>query len=298
MRSSYQNQQYYAPRRSSVSPQQPPRQKTPFLRPVIKLVVFLTIMLVAYFGITSSVSVIRASQKAAQIKAFDQKLGSVINPIITASGSKVGVAIYNLQTDSVHTYGVSTPMPAASTGKIIAALAYYNAVEQGKRDLTHILGNYNAGYQIQQMINQSNNDSWELLVNDLGRSALQQYAASIGSDYNVTDNTLSASSLAATLAKLYSGTLLNSADTNQLLSYMQGTNDEDLIPPALPSGITVYHKYGLLDGVLHDASILTENGKTYAFVIYTQSDDDGDDDARTTTIHRLTQVATSQMFAS
>jgi beta-lactamase class A len=258
----------------------------------------MTIMSAAYFGVTSSVSVIRASQKAAQIKAFDQKLGSVINPIIAAGGSQVSVAIDNLQTDSVHTFGVTAPMPAASTGKIIAALAYYNAVEQGKRDLTHILGNYNAGYQIQQMIKQSNNDSWELLVDDLGRSALQQYAASIGSDYNVANNTLSPGSLATTLAKLYGGTLLNSADTNQLLSYMQDTNDEDLIPSALPSGITVYHKYGLLDGVLHDASILTKNGKTYALVIYTQNTDDSDDDARTTVIHQLTKAAVSQMFAS
>jgi beta-lactamase class A len=99
------------------------------------------------------------------------------------------------------------------------------------------------------------------------------------------------------LTKLYEGQLLNPTDTAQLLSYMQNTNYETLIPAALPSDVTVYHKYGLLDGDLHDASVVVYNGHAYALVIYTNSPNGyTDDDARTTLIQQLTRTIISSIF--
>lgn len=147
------------------------------------------------------------------------------------------------------------------------------------------------------MVNQSSNDSWDLLVGAIGKSELQAYAASIGLDYKVDGNTLSPSSMSALLAKLYSGQLLSKAHTAKLLSYMQNTNDDTLIPAALGSNITVYHKYGLLDGELHDAAILVSGDTAYTLTIYTKNTDDSDDKQRTQIIHQLTQAIASILFA-
>ena len=50
---------------------------------------------------------------------------------------------------------------------------------------------------------------------------------------------------------------------------MQNTNREDLIVPNVPDNLTLYHKYGLLDGNLHDVAIITNGEKTLSLVIYT-----------------------------
>lgn len=47
--------------------------------------------------------------------------------------------------------------------------------------------------------------------------------------------------MAHLLAELSEGRLLNQEHTAQLLSYMQDTNYEDLIPAAVPAGVTVFH---------------------------------------------------------
>ena len=45
--------------------------------------------------------------------------------------------------------------------------------------------------------------------------------------------------------------------------------NESLIPDAIPAGISVFHKYCLLFGNLHDASILVRGERAYVFVVYT-----------------------------
>jgi beta-lactamase class A len=77
---------------------------------------------------------------------------------------------------------------------------------------------------------------------------------------------------------------------------MQNTNYETLIPAAVPPDITVYHKYGLLNGYLHDASILVRGGKAYAFVVYTLGGSMADIPARTAIIHQLTRSVVATLF--
>ena len=73
------------------------------------------------------------------------------------------------------------------------------------------------------------------------------------------------------LKQLAAGKLLNSTNTQTLLSYMQNTNNDDMIPYAAPNGATVYHKYGQLDGYLHDTAIIKNGDRTYSLSIYTAS---------------------------
>ncbi len=160
----------------------------------------------------------------------------------------------------MHEYGAKTKFVAASTGKILAAAAYYHLVETGKASLTARMGASTAGQQIRQMVQQSNNESWALILAAVGHKGLTDYAASLGIPYDRTVNGLTPAEMAKTLSELYSGRLLNAGNTAQLLSYMQNTNYEVLIPAAAPPGVSVFHKYGLLNGNLHDASILVQGG--------------------------------------
>ena len=72
---------------------------------------------------------------------------------------------------------------------------------------------------------------------------------------------------------------------------MQHTNDEDLVPAAVAPGITVHHKYGVVQGYVHDAALLSAGDRSYAVVICRWGPDDADsadrlDLIQTTPAHR------------
>lgn len=234
---------------------------------------------------------------AAAVPRISPELDARINAVISANSRyQVGVALIDVTDGLVHEYGVKTKFVAASTAKILAAVSYYHLVETGRASLGTRMGVSTAGVQIRQMVQQSNNESWALIMGAVGQSALTGYAASIGIDYDRRMNTLTPAETARTLHLLYSGQLLNAENTAQLLSYMQNTNYEALIPAAVPAGISVFHKYGLLFGNLHDASILAQGERAYVFVVYTQGRDTSDMAARTRVIHQLTRAVTAGLF--
>ena len=234
--------------------------------------------------------------------AIDAALDSKINAILEANSQyQIGVALRDVSSgagsaNDVHEYGVRDAFVAASTAKVLAAAAYYHLVETGTATLDDPLGAYTSGFQLREMIQQSDNDSWSLIMNAVGHAELTNYAASIGVDYDPETNTLTPAEMATILAGVYSGTLLNAEDTAQLLSYMQDTNYETLIPAAVPDGITVFHKYGLLNAELHDVGILTQGGTAYALVIYTKGAGLSDDPERTEVIHQITQTVAGALF--
>jgi len=233
--------------------------------------------------------------------AVDAALDARIQAILAANSQyQIGVALVGLSqgagTADVHEYGVREKFVAASTAKVLAAAAYYHLVETGAASLDDPLGSYTAGFQLREMIQQSDNDSWSLIMDAVGHEELTEYAASLGVNYDPETNTLTPAEMATIVSRLYSGTLLNADHTAELLSYMQDTNYETLIPAAVPDGITVFHKYGLLGGELHDAGILARDGTAYALVIYTKGQDLSDVPERTEVIHQLTQAVADALF--
>jgi len=225
------------------------------------------------------------------------ELDAQLNGIIRRyPGYQLGVALIDVADGAVHEYGVRGKFTAASTAKVLAAAAYYRLAETGELSLTAPMGASTAGVQIRQMIQQSNNDSWALILEALGSRRLTDYAASIGVAYDRGYNTLTPAETARTLSLLYTGQLLSAPNTAQLLSYMQNTNLETLIPAALPPEVAVFHKYGLLYGNLHDASILVRGGKAYAFVVYTLGRSPAEMTSRTRIIHLLTRAVAAALF--
>ena len=234
--------------------------------------------------------------------AVDSELDAEINAIIDANPEyQLGVALLDLSdgadaSQQVHEYGVDEAFVAASTAKVLAAEAYYHLVETGRASLDDPLGAYTAEFHLQAMIQQSDNDSWSLIMDAVGHKELTDYAAAMGVDYAPTSNTLTPAEMARILAGLYNGTLLDPGNTAQLLGYMQDTNYETLIPAAVPAGITVFHKYGLLGGELHDAGILAKDGRAYALVIYTKGDDLSSVPERTDVIRQVTAAVADALF--
>jgi beta-lactamase class A len=228
---------------------------------------------------------------------IDAQLDAQINRIIDANGDyQIGVALLDLSGGAVHGYGVEDPFVAASTAKVLAAEAYYDMVESGEAALDDPLGYYTAGFQLKEMIQQSDNDSWSLIMDAVGHEALVDYAASMGVDYDPESNTLTPAGMARILAGLYNGELLDGQHTAELLSYMQDTNYESLVPAAVPAGVTVFHKYGLVGGELHDAAILKKDGAAYAFVVYTEGEDLTSVPERTEIILELTAAVADALF--
>ena len=65
---------------------------------------------------------------------------------------------------------------------------------------------------------------------------------------------------------------------------------------ALPAGVTVSHKYGLLDDELHDAAILSASAGSYVLVVYTKGTGLADVPQRTAVIHDITKAVTAALF--
>ncbi|WP_461164546.1 serine hydrolase [Arthrobacter sp. R4-81] len=199
-----------------------------------------------------------------------EELDDEILRILAANGDfRIGIALGNVGSGEVRLYGDVSPYLAASTAKVLTAVAYYHFVETGDLKLDEPLGNYTAAFQLEAMINSSNNDSWLLLMKAIGFPRLIEYASSIGISYDPTQNLLTPMETATLLMRLYSGDLINAGHTAQLLAYMQETNNEELIPPAVPAGVTVHHKYGILGEYMHDVAVLSSGGTAYSLAIYT-----------------------------
>lgn len=209
---------------------------------------------------------------------------------------RIGVVLVDTHGGEPKAYGDVSEYVAASTAKIITAAAYYHLVETGEKSLDAQLGSFDAAFQVKAMVNNSSDDSWLLLMQDIGYPRLIEYAASIGISYDPEENLLTPAEMASLLQQLAAGKLLNADHTAELLGYMQQTNNDRLIPAAVGPGITVQHKYGELEGYLHDAAILSSGGRSYALAIYTWDEQGGESEARLDVIHELTGAVTAALF--
>jgi beta-lactamase class A len=183
-----------------------------------------------------------------------------------------GVSFIDLNSKNVTNINGNKVFTGASTTKVLIACLLLNQVEAGKYNLDKSLNGATLKQLLQKMINQSDNDAWTALMNFIGFQYQQPYAQSIGIySYDVVNNRIDPNDMALLLEQLYAGKLLNPQDTSLLLSYMQHTNNDDLIPPAVPNGVKIYHKYGSFNNDLHDAAIIDNGKNPFILTIYSST---------------------------
>ena len=234
----------------------------------------------------------QAPRAAVDLDALDAEVRRIL---ADNSDYRVGVVLADTHGGEPRSYGDGSEFVAASTAKILTAAAYYHLVETGEKSLDVPLGSYDAAFQLKAMVNASSNDAWLLLMQDIGYPQLIEYAASIGISYDPEQNLLTPAEMADLLKQLSTGKLLNAEHTQELLGYMQQTNNERLIPAAVGPGITVQHKYGELEGYVHDAALLSSGERSYALTIYSWGED-GESEERLAMIHELTGVVTKALL--
>jgi len=225
--------------------------------------------------------------------SLQDKIESVLQE---ESDYRIGMALADISGNAALTFGDQEAFTAASTAKIITAAAYYHLVENGEASLDDPLGDYDAAFQLEAMVKQSNNDSWLLLMDAVGYRQLTAYASSLGVNYDPQENLLTPAEMALVLKQLYAGDLLNPDNTAQLLSYMQDTNNEELIPAGSQAGVEVFHKYGEFGSQLHDAAVLTYRGSSFVLVIYTENLEGTGKSGQTKLIRKLTGLVEESLF--
>ena len=203
------------------------------------------------------------------------------------------VTLVDLDTGITYQAGLTQSFTAASTTKVLTAVAYLHEVELGKATLDQTLDNGMTAQQaMQQMIEVSDNDAWAALDDALG-SYRTTYAQALGmKSFDASDNSITTADEAKLLTKLAQGSLLTNAHQELLYNLMANTDSTNLISAILPTGSTVYHKYGELGSELHDAAIVTMGSHHFILVIFTnsQTGDSSLYDQQVSVIHAIIQA--------
>lgn len=277
---SYTPQWQYAP--VPQSPVTPPVKQHPLRNGLLAIFSLAILAWMGYGWISKHLQAVSPKRLTGHAQAASQPtysspvpvLEPTINNLIAAHPElDIGVGIVDVKTGKLYHYGVSDPFVAASTAKLLTATLFLSKVEHGSDSLSESVGGLSAQTQLQKMIEDSDNNAWNAFNNGiLGHSALQDYANSIGlAGYKADGNTITADDMARLLEKLYTKQLLNAEHTNLLLSYMKSANENDYIPAAVPSGVTVYHKAGWLSDRVHDAAVIDNGKRPYVLVIFSKA---------------------------
>lgn len=269
-----------------------------------KLAAFLLAVFVLGFG--THVALARAAdahhqaelkQIAAETSARKQRVAALDAQIQAVfaqyPGITFSVSFVDLHDNSTKHLGSDQDFIAASTGKMITATDFLYQVQQGKQSLGETIDGDSAQDLLEKMIVDSDNDAWASLNDTLTHASLKNYTATqIGfTDYDPDDNTLNSNDMALLLQKLYEGDLLNHTNTQLLLGYMKRANYRQFAVPAVPSEDIIYHKIGVLDDLVHDATIITHGKDAFVMAIYTDGNGDYSWDTRATAIQAVTKLA-------
>lgn len=230
-----------------------------------------------------------------QVDSSEELLKRIKNLFFEANPDiDFAISIHDLKNDSAFGYNDADAQHAASVSKTLTAAYLLKNVEEGNVDLNDRMGTYNIEFNLKQLINQSNNISWQMIDNLLGIESQNEFARSLGlTSFNLQENLLSSKDAALLFAKLYRGEVLSEPYQRKLFSYMQNTETENLITPAIPKDIPFYHKSGLYEGEVHDVAMVDHPSHPFVLSIFTVNKLKPDYEGRAT----LIQKVASQVYA-
>lgn len=164
---------------------------------------------------------------------------------------------------------------AASTSKPIVAAYALTQVDYGKISLGKEIWGLPLSERIRLMINISDNDSWEALLNFFGIARVQGFSRSLGlSATSHVTNTSTTDDLSLFLLKIYQDSILSEDKKELLLRYMQNTEREDRIPAGIIQKKLVFHKSGTYGGEIHDIGIIEHPKNPFILAILSNGQND------------------------
>lgn len=190
-------------------------------------------------------------------------------------------------------FGISEDVSfhSASVTKVLVATAALQGIETGKYSFAQRLGNGTFKSQLQQMINQSNNNSWDLFNNLLGFKGEQKVADQLGlTGVDMSQTHMTTKAVSQLLLKLYRGDVLETKNRDLLFSYMQNTDTENRISPGIPIGVAFYHKTGTFNGGVHDAAVVIHPRNPFVLVIFTNDTKGTSWESRFTSFQKTTRA--------
>lgn len=191
---------------------------------------------------------------------------------------------------------------AASVNKLPIMAAVYIAAQNGDIDLDKIITlqqediqdygtgsirydppgtTYSVKTLVKLMMHESDNTAAYLLANHIVTTEKIQALVDRW-DLTQTDmvnNKTSNNDIANLMEKIYRGSMVNQALTQEMLAFLNDTDREDRLPADLPDSARVYHKTGNGQGQIHDVGIITDGKLSYYLGIFTS---DITDEAQTT----------------
>lgn len=239
---------------------------------------------------TSTASIKNTDVPQADVQTVDSAMvkESIQKVIAKYPELSVGVSFVNIKTgDKVDVNGDQV-FVAASTTKVLVAINFLHEAENGKYNLDTPIRSSTARYHLEQMISQSNNNSWYAFNNLLTYQGEQSYAASIGIEYDSFVNTITPNNMSNLLTRFYKYELINKENTDLLLSFMSKTHNMQLIPNS-QINVKTYNKTGWLGGLIHDVAILDDGTNQYSLAIYTDGNTTMED--RISLFHEITETA-------
>ena len=185
----------------------------------------------------------------------------------------------------------STQRVAASEIKLFIMATAYDEINKGTINESDISND------LKIMIQNSDNDAANRLIDKIGMNKINQYIADNGYvntrlnrkmlENNGTENYVSAKDVANLLEKIYDGSLISKAYSDKMLTFLKNQTVRTKIPQGIPNDIVVANKTGELSNVENDAAIVYAGGD---YIIVVLSDEVYNTELARTTIKDISKI--------
>lgn len=218
------------------------------------------------------------------VDQLSQPLQKTVDNFIKAEPNDYGIFVKHLSINVVVSANPKSSFISASLYKPFAAIEALKLVDDGKLSLEQQLaaaGGRTVKQCIQDTITVSDNPCGHALLGVTNASTAQGLSSLRADGFKHTDlrgsyPTTTAQDVATLFEQLYTGDLLSKSSTKLLLNALKQQKVNDRLPTGLPSGTTIAHKTGDLEGVVHDAGIVySDESGDYIISILSGADTSG-----------------------
>jgi beta-lactamase class A len=212
-----------------------------------------------------------AAASTPELAPLEQQLAA----LVSSQPTELGVAAYDLRSNSSVCINCEAAFPMASTVKIAVAAAYLSQVDFGRRSLDDRIGSQSASDLIQAMLIHSDNIATDRLIRNLGGPdeiqgwlkfhdlkgirvdrTIAQLLSAKRDLWDVRDSS-TPMAMIELLKKLETGNVLKPTSHAYLLNLMgRCMTGKNRIRGLLPYGVRVENKTGTLNGLTSDVGYI------------------------------------------